>query len=169
MSSLTSIFEKNENEIDEELKKYKKDTVVILLMKKLTLCLLYSKYEKLTSDCDIFINNLLPIDETISNIDEEIIFEDLSNKIDLLHNNGHICIRILETYPPTISWCNQKKCIYNNDDTIESIESKNEKALKYAEKLESEGHTCVEILESYPIQIKWCHQKECVGKKVGNR
>ena len=40
MSSLTSIFEKNENEIDEELKKYKPDTDIILLMKKLTLCTL---------------------------------------------------------------------------------------------------------------------------------
>ena len=140
-------------------------------MKKLTLCTLYSKYKKLTSDCDIFINTLLPISEIISNISEEIIFEDAVDKIDLLHNNGHICIEILETYPPTISWCNQQKCVKHSYIKTKSsvsdndtIESQNEKALKYAKKLESEGHTCIEILESYPIQVKWCNQQKCINK-----
>ena len=43
---------------------------------------------------------------------------------------------------------------------------KEAEAWKFAKELHNKGHSCVEYLESYPVQIRWCQQEICVKKNV---
>jgi len=46
---------------------------------------------------------------------------------------------------------------------LNDMESRNNESLKFADKLKSQGHTCIQYLESYPVQIRWCGQDKCVN------
>ena len=35
----------------------------------------------------------------------------------------------------------------------------------FRRKLEKQGHTCVEVKETYPSQTNWCKQEKCVNSK----
>jgi hypothetical protein len=65
--------------------------------------------------------------------------------------------------------------VHNSDSESDSSDDdlmadEDAEAEAFAEKLESEGHTCVEILESYPCQVSWCEKTPCanvVKEKLG--
>lgn len=41
---------------------------------------------------------------------------------------------------------------------------RNQEAHEHARKLAAEGHTCIRIMESYPIKVGWCQSTPCKGK-----
>ena len=45
-------------------------------------------------------------------------------------------------------------------EEYENIEKEN---IKLKNRLKSEGHTCIQILESYPSQVEWCRQQTCIS------
>ncbi len=58
---------------------------------------------------------------------------------------------------------NNNKNIYGsmnplNDNTMKSRQAKED---AFVAKLTADGHKCIKILESYPMQVWWCHQKKC--------
>ena len=44
------------------------------------------------------------------------------------------------------------------------MKKRNNEALEFGKKLENEGHKCVKYMETYPIQIYWCGNKQCDKK-----
>lgn len=36
------------------------------------------------------------------------------------------------------------------------------KKYEFINKLRTEGHGCIVIAESHPIQVEWCKQKQCM-------
>lgn len=53
-----------------------------------------------------------------------------------------------------------KNISYNNK-LRDDMDERNEKAMDFAEKLKQNGHTCVRLLESFPVQVSWCNQYPC--------
>jgi len=47
---------------------------------------------------------------------------------------------------------------------MNNMEKRNQETQEFANKLISQGHMCIEYLESYPIQIKWCGKNKCNHK-----
>jgi hypothetical protein len=37
--------------------------------------------------------------------------------------------------------------------------------MAFGKSLQEKGHTCVVYLESLPVQIRWCGEKVCMGRK----
>jgi len=37
----------------------------------------------------------------------------------------------------------------------------NEEQIEFARGLEKDGHNCVRLLDSYPVQVSWCGEKPC--------
>ena len=77
--------------------------------------------------------------------------------INFLESKGHTCTMYNMT-KKILEWCHKDECI-------------REKALKNilygygnADRLINQGHTCVIILESNPVQIIWCQQENCTKK-----
>lgn len=54
----------------------------------------------------------------------------------------------------------------NTDDNMDTLQAKEKIFIK---KLKNEGHTCIWIMESYPIQTAWCEQTPCVNSIEDNR
>jgi len=52
--------------------------------------------------------------------------------------------------------------IINHDDYKNMAERQKEEE-EFIKKLESDGHTCIMILESYPIQVRHCNRDTCVN------
>ena len=112
---------------------------------------------------------------------------------DHLISNGHKCVRILESYPTQVAWCEQTTCKHNTisheprNSRKEFDELKQQSIPKYfnkeingeqderdvidrqrmnfANQLRNEGHKCIEILESNPCQIRWCGNTNCLLSK----
>lgn len=40
-----------------------------------------------------------------------------------------------------------------------------DEAMEFANELKSNGHCCISYLETYPVQINWCGNKDRVFKK----
>lgn len=82
---------------------------------------------------------------------------------------GHSCTRILECYPPKLSWCEQVKCT-NLITVVEKTVVEKEEILKkqklkesiknFIEKLEQDNHKCIVKIDNSPY-VEWCNNKIC--------
>lgn len=43
-----------------------------------------------------------------------------------------------------------------------NMEIKNKESFEFANKLISQGHKCIEYLETYPVRIRWCEKNKCI-------
>lgn len=56
---------------------------------------------------------------------------------------------------------------YDIEEVIEDKESQRfvnnfeQQQIKFIKKLYSEGHRCIFVHESYPIEISWCNNEKC--------
>jgi len=83
-----------------------------------------------------------------------------------LTGEGHTCISIMESYPSKTSWCEQTPCINSKKDPMyDDMEERQAEEDALVKKLESEGHTCISILQSYPTQMNWREQTPCKNLK----
>jgi hypothetical protein len=82
--------------------------------------------------------------------------------MEFLEKNGHIC----QTYNISsnkLEWCNSDICkeiLVRN--SMEELQKKQENFIK---ELEQKNHTCIQILESYPMQVQWCGKNPCKNNK----
>jgi hypothetical protein len=79
--------------------------------------------------------------------------------IELLENNGHKCM-IYNISKGNLEWCNKDECIRTK--TLNEMEIRNKQQMQFADDLKQKGHQCINILESYPVQIRWCNQEKCI-------
>lgn len=82
------------------------------------------------------------------------------NKVtELLKNNGHKCMmyNITKGY---LEWCNKDECIRTK--TLKDMDFRNQQQMQFADELKQKGHQCIQIMESYPVQIRWCGQEKCI-------
>lgn len=96
------------------------------------------------------INNILKIDKTPAIV---------LRVIDFLNKEGHICAKY---NGKTLKWCCQNICA--DKFSLQNMELRNDKEEQFAQKLKSQGHKCVIIMECYPIRVSWCQQNICVKK-----
>lgn len=88
-----------------------------------------------------------------------------------LINQGHKCAKImeLENGKLELSCCWKIQCdsiqVLTKDDKYADMDKRNEELMKFAELLQKNGHKCVTFMESFPVQIGWCKQDVCTGKK----
>lgn len=54
--------------------------------------------------------------------------------------------------------------MFSTKDTAD-MRRREEKQQALRKKLEKEGHTCIQTLETYPTQTRWCGQEKCVNLK----
>lgn len=84
-----------------------------------------------------------------------------------LREHKHRCGGIWASGSERLKWCGRTDA----DDVCREVEERkqmeraNEKEMKRAHRLEKQGHTCVEILESFPVQIRWCRQPVCTEQR----
>jgi hypothetical protein len=50
-------------------------------------------------------------------------------------------------------------------ESEDDMDQEDQEAEDFGTKLEKAGHTCVEYLESYPVQISWCQQTPCTHRE----
>lgn len=43
-----------------------------------------------------------------------------------------------------------------------------QEAEKLERQLKLDGHNCIQIMETYPMQVNWCGQKPCKYKIIDN-
>lgn len=82
--------------------------------------------------------------------------------MEVLKKNGHTC----QTYNSTsnkLEWCNLDVC--RTTTMRNSMEEKQKKQEEFIEELNNGNHTCVRILESYPVQVQWCGVNPCKNNK----
>jgi hypothetical protein len=76
-----------------------------------------------------------------------------------LQERDHTCVSIVGLTDHKFEWCGKDICpsklIWDDMDKRQAEE------MAFAKKLESEGHTCVYYMESYPVQIGWCDSAVC--------
>ena len=81
----------------------------------------------------------------------------IDDVIKKLKKEGHTCMRLLETWPHQLVWCeqkdgceNKKQCRYN----------------RIVRELEQKGHTCImEVDSEEPIGIYWCQNLNKCNQK----
>ena len=78
--------------------------------------------------------------------------------IALLEIKDHQCM-MYNISKGMLEWCNKDKCV--RTQSLNDMEYRNRQAMEFADKLSNQGHYCVRILESYPVQISWCNQETC--------
>lgn len=81
--------------------------------------------------------------------------------IDLLKENNHTCY-FYNGLTERLEWCNKDICENIEIEKINSI--KNNESMMLVEYLKKRNHKCVLILETYPIQVRWCNNNECIYK-----
>ena len=80
----------------------------------------------------------------------------LYSKKDIIQNND-IC---LTSYRIDVGLKLYLSNIYSAKNVCD-MKKRNNEALEFGKKLENEGHTCVKYMETYPVQIYWCGNKQC--------
>lgn len=78
--------------------------------------------------------------------------------INLLKSNGHTCA-LYNMQNKTLEWCNQDKC--KNTEVYLNMEIRQKQQEELVKKLEKQGHKCIRIMESYPMQVGWCNKTPC--------
>jgi hypothetical protein len=81
--------------------------------------------------------------------------------MNFLESNGHKCM-MYNISKGCLEWCNKDICI--RAKALEDMNERNIKALAFADELKNKGHCCIQYLESYPVQIRWCQQENCIHK-----
>lgn len=86
---------------------------------------------------------------------------------DFLRQRKHSCGGIWGPAPERFGWCGRTDPadVCREVEQHQNMERENEKRMKRARRLDREGHTCVEVLESFPVQIRWCRQPVCTESK----
>jgi len=79
------------------------------------------------------------------------------NQLDEIIQNNDIC---LTSYRIDVGLNLYLSNIYSAKNVCD-MKKKNNEALEFGKKLENEGHTCVKYMETYPVQIYWCGNKQC--------
>jgi hypothetical protein len=85
----------------------------------------------------------------------------VSEVTEFLRSRGHIC-PIYFTNTQKLEWCCNDECLEVQKNN--QMKKRNDENEKFAEELIKNGHTCVYYMESYPVQIGWCRQEQCVNK-----
>jgi hypothetical protein len=78
--------------------------------------------------------------------------------ITLLESRGHQCM-MYNISKGILEWCNKDQCI--RTQSLKDMAYRNTQAMEFADELRKQGHCCVRIMESYPVQISWCNQETC--------
>lgn len=89
----------------------------------------------------------------IFTLDTTTIFDKLLATLQKAH---HTCARIEDK---KLIWCERDSCPIWHEN---SKKMQAEQELKKA-RLESEGHTCIETMDSWPMGIVWCEKKHCIA------
>lgn len=83
----------------------------------------------------------------------------ISDVVQFLERKGHECPMIIGMSDHQLKWCMKDEC-----DAVKTRKWMTEEQTKQEllmKTLKDEGHTCVEICESFPIQVCWCHETPC--------
>lgn len=125
---------------------------------------LEGKYEKLLKATDVALGefcrvadaNTSRMYEVVDNIDKKTDAEinDLRNEIGRVRIDTRDIIRVL------------RNAGYNIEPFEHNIPIKNASVVQkeredFIQKLKNEGHKCIIIKESYPIQVGWCGHDQC--------
>ena len=133
---------------------------------------------------------MLTMNSTESDINKDSIQEtipvistDKRSFLDQLKDEGHKCIRI-DSSNDDVMWCGETPCKevrrvveqyfrrLPKEVTFEQklkMMNKNLEQKAFATKLKEEGHQCVRIRESYPIQVSWCRKTICKYSNIETR
>ena len=85
----------------------------------------------------------------------------------MLARKGHTCIEILDTSPSRTKWCGKDVCTNNKNMQREADSYKRDSEQSdLRRKLVKDGHTCVQILDTWPSKTSWCGEKICKNKKI---
>ena len=71
-----------------------------------------------------------------------------------LQKEGHECGKVEGN---KLIWCENDFC----PKWYDNMDAEQKKEEEFAAKLEADGHTCVDLAESYPVQVFWCQQNPC--------
>lgn len=79
-----------------------------------------------------------------------------------LQSKGHPCVTY-HSLEDRLTWCQKDPCedIKRRERTL----AYHKKQQELAADLIIKGHNCVLYLNTYPIEIQWCDQNMCIGKK----
>lgn len=80
--------------------------------------------------------------------------------LSFLKKKGNLFVDSLLNNKKEQSEKSKKEKICLNTNNTEKIQKNME---DFEKQLRTEGHTCIQILESYPIQINWCKSNICKG------
>lgn len=88
-------------------------------------------------------------------LDTTTIFDKLFAVLQKAH---HTCARIDND---KLIWCERDSCPiwHENSKKIQAEQELLEARLK------SEGHVCIETMDSWPMQVVWCGKRRCVGER----
>lgn len=76
-----------------------------------------------------------------------------------LKSKGHKCM-VYNIAREKLEWCCKDEC--SEIKILDDMARRNKEAYEFANSLKEKGHNCIEYLESYPIQIKWCNNEICI-------
>lgn len=79
---------------------------------------------------------------------------------DFLQDKGHNCMRIIGLNNHIFEWCQKDECPSSKMRT--KMNTINEERMAFVEELKLQGHKCVKILESFPVQVRWCEHIPCL-------
>lgn len=74
----------------------------------------------------------------------------------MIQEKGHTCVRIVGS---KLDWCMKDEC--EEKKAREHMRKLDNEEMAFEQKLRDEGHKCISHMESYPVQIDWCHETPC--------
>lgn len=80
------------------------------------------------------------------------------NFIKKLENDGHTCIKLIETEPVFVEWCQQEICL-GHDYKEKAAEKQKKESDDLLQKIKNEGHMCIKYRSN---SYSWCKQSECI-------
>ena len=107
-----------------------------------------------------------------------ILNETPNELVDKLYAQGHTCVTF-NHLTNDIEWCERDPC--NNsvqnmpviidltkghkmtNPDLDKMKQRQKIKEELVDRLREEGHECIQVKESYPIQVSWCESNRCKG------